>query len=184
MPKSTNQKDLIVRTALKLFANHGYSNTPISLIAKTAKVSQGLMYNFFKSKEELLKEMMMIGFADIHQSMTSYAEEKDPALAIERHVLKTIEIIKQHQEFWKLLHTIRLQEKVLTSMKKSFQEVFTNAASEFQKVFKKMGYKKPDLEATLFLAQIDGMVMLYLQDDTVPIDKLGQQLIGRYNQTN
>ena len=53
MPRSTNQKDLIVKTALRLFAKNGYSNTPISLIAKTAKVSQGLMYNFFKSKEEL-----------------------------------------------------------------------------------------------------------------------------------
>ena len=184
MPKSTNQKDRIVQTALKLFAKHGYSNTPISLIAKTAKVSQGLMYNFFQSKEELLKEMMMIGFADIHQSMVSYAQEKDPVKAIELHILKTIEIIKQHQEFWKLLHSIRLQEKVLGSMKKSFQEVVTATTSEFQKVFKKMGYRKPELEAILFLAQIDGLVILYLQDDTLPIDKLGQQLILRYTQTS
>jgi len=181
MPKSTNQKDGIVQAALKLFAKHGYASTPVSLIAKTANVSQGLMYNFFKSKEELLKEMMALGFADIHASMSSYAAETDPNKAIKMHVLKTVEIIKQHKAFWKLLHTIRLQEKVVTSMRKSFQEVVGNVSQTFQKVFKKLGYKNPELEATLFLAQIDGLVILYLQDETIPIDKLANHLINRYN---
>jgi len=181
MPKSTNQKDSIVQAALKLFAKHGYASTPISLIAKTANVSQGLMYNFFKSKEDLLKEMMALGFADIHASMTSYVQETDPNKAIEMHVLKTMAIIKQRKEFWKLLHTIRLQDKVVTSMRTSFQEVIGNVSQSFMKVFKKLGYKNPELEATLFLTQIDGLVILYLQDDTIPIDKLAKHLINRYN---
>jgi AcrR family transcriptional regulator len=180
MPKSTNQKEQIVKTALKLFAQHGYASTPISLIAKTAKVSQGLMYNFFKSKEELLKQMMQMGFNDIQQSMISYDKETDPHAAIKVHILKTIEIIKQHKEFWKLLHTIRLQGKVSSSMQKSFQEVVANVTLTFQKVFKKMGYKNPELEAILFLTQIDGLIILFLQDENIPIDKLGQQLINRY----
>lgn len=180
MPKTTNQKELIVNTALKLFAKHGYDSTPISLIAKTAKVSQGLMYNFFKGKEALLREMMAIGFADIAQSMNSYQKDIDPQLAIELHILSTIQIIKQHQEFWKLLHAIRLQGKVASSMQKQFQEVVIAVTSTFQKVFKKLGYKNPELEAILFLTQIDGLMILYLQDNNTPIDKLGQQLINRY----
>lgn len=180
MPKTANQKELIVNTALKLFAKHGYDSTPISLIARTAKVSQGLMYNFFKGKEALLKEMMAMGFADIAQSMTSYEKEMEPRQAIALHIQSTIQIIKQHQEFWKLLHAIRLQGKVASSMQKQFQEVVKNVTSTFQKVFKKLGYKNPELEAILFLAQIDGLVILYLQDNNTPIDKLGQQLINRY----
>lgn len=180
MPKATNQKDLIVNTALKLFAKHGYDSTPISLIAKTAKVSQGLMYNFFKGKEALLKEMMAIGFADIAQSMNSYQKEIEPQLAIELHIHSTVQIIKQHHEFWKLLHAIRLQGKVASSMQKQFQEVVQNVTSTFQKVFRKLGYKNPELEAILFLTQIDGLMILYLQDNNTPIDKLGEQLINRY----
>jgi AcrR family transcriptional regulator len=56
MPKTENKKEAIVVAALKLFATHGYASTPVSLIAKTAGVSQGLMYNFFNSKEALLHE--------------------------------------------------------------------------------------------------------------------------------
>jgi AcrR family transcriptional regulator len=180
MPKSTNQKEIIVQTALKLFAQNGYDRTPISLIAKTAKVSQGLLYNFFKGKDDLLREIMAIGFEDINRSMTSYQQDATPEQAIEAHIKKTIAIIKQHKQFWTLLHAIRLQGKVSKVLQKQFQETVAFVTASFQKVFKKLGYKNPELEAILFLAQIDGLVILYLQDETIPIDKLGQQLINRY----
>ena len=180
MPKASNQKDLIVRTALKLFAKNGYASTPISLIAKSAKVSQGLMYNFFSSKEELLKEMMAIGFRDISQSMAGYKETKDPKEAIRAHIRKTIEIVKMNQEIWKLLHTIRLQEKVAVTMRKQFQLVVAGITSTFTGVFKKLKYSNPQVEALLFLAQVDGMVILFLQDNNTPIDEMGEQLIQRY----
>jgi AcrR family transcriptional regulator len=180
MPKSTNQKEIIVKTALKLFAERGYDRTPISLIAKTAKVSQGLLYNFFKGKDDLLKEMMAMGFQDISQSMTSYQTDPTPEQAIETHIKSTIKIIKQHKEFWTLLHAIRLQGKVPKVLHKQFQGTVQFVTASFQKVFKKLGIKNPELEAILFLTQIDGMVILYLQDEETPIDKLGQQLINRY----
>jgi AcrR family transcriptional regulator len=180
MPKATNQKDLIVRTALRLFAKNGYASTPVSLIAKTAHVSQGLMYNFFSSKEDLLKEMMAIGFRDIQLSMTSYQQLKDPNEAIAVHIRKTIAIVKQNKEIWKLLHTLRLQEKVAVAMRKQFHQVVTGVTATFQSVFKKLGYAQADLEAVLFLTQVDGLVILYLQDNTIPLDQLGEQLIKRY----
>jgi AcrR family transcriptional regulator len=180
MPKLTNQKEIIVRTALKLFAQHGYTSTPISLIAKTAKVSQGLLYNFFKGKDDLLKEMMLMGFRDISESMIPYQQEITPEEAISNHIKSTIKIIRQHKEFWTLLHSIRLQGKVSKILQKQFQETVQYVTDSFQKVFKRLGYKNPELEAILFLTQIDGLVILYLQDENTPIDKLGQQLINRY----
>lgn len=179
MPK--NQRDQIVKTALRLFAQRGFDNTPVSLIAKTAGVSQGLMYNFFKSKEALLEEMMGRGFAHIEESMRSYVEVQDPREAIRTHIEATISIIKKNKEFWKLLHTIRMQGKVLESVGSRFQEVVAQVAKTFEHVFKKLGVENPGLEALLFLSQIDGMVILYLQDEkNVPIDQLGQQIIKRY----
>jgi AcrR family transcriptional regulator len=180
MPKNTNQKDLILRTALKLFAKNGYASTPISQIAKTAKVSQGLMYNFFSSKEELLKELMALGFQDISQSIAGYKELKDPKEAIRVHIRKTIEIVKQNKEIWKLLHSIRLQEKVAVTMRRQFQQVVEGIAATFADVFRKLKYPQPGLEALLFLTQVDGMVILFLQDNNTPIDELGEQLIKRY----
>lgn len=180
MPKSDNQKQLILETALKLFADRGYDATPISLIAKTAGVSQGLMYNFFQSKEALLHEMITLGFQDIQTSMGSYASIRDPAKAIQAHVSKTVEIIQEKKEFWRLLHAIRLQGNVLSAVQNQFTEIVAHVTKIFEGVFKKLKYPNPKLEAILFLTQIDGMVILYLQDNNTPIKKLGQQLINRY----
>jgi AcrR family transcriptional regulator len=180
MPKSTNQKEAIIKAALKLFARNSYASTPVSLIAKTARVSQGLMYNYFRSKEDLLKEIIALGFQDIKTSMKAYGESDDPRKNISNHVRKTIEIVEQNKAMWKLLHTIRLQEKVVIAMQKQFRQIVESVALTFRKTFKKLGYPNPEMEAVLFLAQIDGLVMLYLQDAEIPLNQLGETLIQRY----
>lgn len=49
----------IIRTACKLFANNGYHNTTIPDIARELNMSVGNLYNYFESKEELAKEVMI-----------------------------------------------------------------------------------------------------------------------------
>lgn len=180
MPKLDNKKQLILETALKLFASNGYNATPISMIAKEAGVSQGLMYNFYSSKAELLREMITHGAGDIAESMKAYSSIDDPREAIRVHVTETIKIIKKKKEFWRLLHAIRLQGGVLQDVDDLFEKIVSSVTKIFEKVFRQLGVESPKLEAQLFLTQIDGMVILYLQDEKLPIRQLGIQLIKRY----
>jgi AcrR family transcriptional regulator len=50
---SKKRQDL-VDTAIQLFAEHGFHNTGIDLIAQEANVSKKTMYHHFRSKEELI----------------------------------------------------------------------------------------------------------------------------------
>lgn len=52
-----DKKDQILETALRLFNEKGLDNTPTSLIAKESGVSVGTLFNTFRSKEELIKEL-------------------------------------------------------------------------------------------------------------------------------
>ncbi len=180
MPKTDNKKTVILETAMQLFATHGYASTPISLIAKTAGVSQGLMYNFFPGKKDLLREMIMMGSVDIGNSMEAYQKIKDPNEAIRTHVRLTIKIIQQKKEFWRLLHAIRLQGGVIQEVEDIFESIVSRVTIVFEKIFRKLEFSQPKLEALLFLTQIDGLVILYLQNNKIPIVKLGEQLIKRY----
>ena len=180
MPKIDNKRNLILETALALFAEHGYHATPISLIAKKSGVSQGLMYNFFKSKKHLLREMIQEGGADIAESMKSYSTVNDPKKAIQSHVTETIRIIKKKKEFWRLLHAVRLQGYVLEDVQDLFDGMVISVTKVFEKVFRDLKIENPKLEAQLFLTQIDGLVIMYLQNEKLPIDQLGKQLIRRY----
>ncbi|GAB2559455.1 TetR/AcrR family transcriptional regulator [Gracilibacillus alcaliphilus] len=54
--KKAERKEQIMRAALRVFADNGIKLTKISMIAKEAKVSHGLIYHYFDSKEEILYE--------------------------------------------------------------------------------------------------------------------------------
>lgn len=52
------RKIQIMKAALKVFAENGLKLTKISSIAKEAGISHGLVYHYFKSKEEVLYESL------------------------------------------------------------------------------------------------------------------------------
>jgi AcrR family transcriptional regulator len=49
-----DRREEIYQTALDLFTERGYDNTPLSLIAKTLGLSKGGLFHYFESKEHLL----------------------------------------------------------------------------------------------------------------------------------
>lgn len=53
------RKEQIKQAALKIFANRGMSGTKTSMIASEAGISEGLIYRYFKSKEELFTELVI-----------------------------------------------------------------------------------------------------------------------------
>lgn len=48
----------ITRAALQAFAEHGYAATRVEEVAKRAGVSKGLLYLYFRTKEELFKAVI------------------------------------------------------------------------------------------------------------------------------
>ncbi len=58
LTKKEQKKEKIIRNALLLFAKNGFYATTIPDIASTLKMSVGNMYNYFKSKDILAKEII------------------------------------------------------------------------------------------------------------------------------
>ena len=55
------RKKAILMTALQLFVEKGYHETKVTDIAAAVPMSTGLMFHYFKSKEELLAELVKMG---------------------------------------------------------------------------------------------------------------------------
>lgn len=83
-----NKKCEIVQAAYELFLENGYDNSSVKMIAERAGVAQGLMYNFFESKEILFDEVLSMAHDMFRVKMMAIAEEhKDspPEEYIERY---------------------------------------------------------------------------------------------------
>jgi AcrR family transcriptional regulator len=74
-----NKKDKILEAALEEFATKGYSRTTIVDIAQKAKVATGLIYVFFRNKEDLLWQCVK-AFIDpeIDRLIKTVSEIQDP----------------------------------------------------------------------------------------------------------
>jgi AcrR family transcriptional regulator len=56
--RKENRPQEITEAAFAAFAENGYSATPVEEVAKRAGISKGLMYLYFKTKEELFKAVV------------------------------------------------------------------------------------------------------------------------------
>jgi len=115
------KRALIMDTALLLFANRGYYSTTIDHIAKQAGISKGLLYNYFESKEALLKAIIRRSAAEAFDyfdiNHDGYLSEEE----FEIFVRRTATLLTEKQSFWRLLFQLLMQ----TEVRGMFIDLFT-----------------------------------------------------------
>lgn len=63
--RSMEKRDAILRASYELFCEKGYFKTNTAEIAKAAKVSTGIVYNYFHDKHDILKAVVTRYVADL-----------------------------------------------------------------------------------------------------------------------
>ncbi len=170
----------LVDAALCLFATQGYEATSIRAIASEAGMSLGLLYNYFKSKDELLEEIFRRGVADINASFVNLGEEQSAGSGIAQHIRHTVKLLKERKDFWRLLHGIRMQSAVVQQLMADMQAQTAIIEDRIKLNLVEAGIPFPDLEAKLLFASIDGMAHHFLLHDNYPIDDVASLLIMKY----
>ena len=61
----SERRDLIARTAVRLFAQNGYDRTSIREIASACGLNHATIYHYVGSKEDLMRLIVQIGFAEL-----------------------------------------------------------------------------------------------------------------------
>jgi len=113
---------LIMDVALEHFANEGYFRTTISHIARHAKISKGLIYNYFESKEALLKAIIHKSVNEVYKYLDidrdGYLSEEE----FEFFMRKVNVLLKEKRCFWRLLMQLLLQNDVREQFLQAFPE--------------------------------------------------------------
>ena len=87
--KKEEKREQIMQGALELFASKGFYNTTIPDIASLLKMSVGNMYNHFKSKDLLAKEIIKFISSYLGRKLRKINEEK---ISTKEKTTKIIEI--------------------------------------------------------------------------------------------
>ncbi|OFX24384.1 MAG: hypothetical protein A2041_09915 [Bacteroidetes bacterium GWA2_31_9b] len=167
---------------LELFANEGYYQTSISTIAKRAGISKGLMYNYFDSKDELLKAIVFNGMDSLIQFFDTNQDgilTRDELLGF---ISNSITNIKENIVYWKLYFSLMVQPNVI----KLFENELIAMIDPFFKMlyiyFESEGYDDPNAEVRFFQSLLDGVGLSYVSDpDNYPIDGVEKKIISMYS---
>lgn len=175
-------KNKIITTALQLFAKKGFENTSISDIAKTAKISKGLTYNYFSSKDELLEEALLYILHKITFVLDGAANIKDPYARLEHFIRMNFSLLKQDPDLWKMFIVLTLQldgrSKAARILKEYWNSLFQNASA----IFKEMGHANYVEIAYQYGAMMDGLSIHYilLNDPSFPFEETLEKAIKLY----
>ena len=178
-----NKRRKILDSAIECFATKGYHAVSISELAAHAGVSKGLMYNYFKSKDELLKcifsEIMEVMMALIDKDQSGEIDKKSLLQYFER----LISHLKSNLILWKMYMAIFSQPAVQLILSEEIQAASTRPLEMVERYFKKQGYKKPGLEVAFLSTLISGITYEYIADpEHYPLDQIKKRIISLYFQ--
>ncbi len=170
----------ILEAAFQLMAKYGYEATSISQIATEAGVSKGLMYNYFDSKEDLLRALLNDAFAEADELMAKIIDE-DPKVTIENMLRWFFTELRERPEHWRLITELALKIDKFDFVKEMVKGKFIEYVNFFGGLLEQIGFENPREEAQCIAGLFDGIGVQYLViGKNYPLDKMEQFLIEKY----
>lgn len=174
------RRDSIIQTALQLFAEQGYDNTSIAQIAKEADISKGLIYNYFDSKEHLLKEVINEGYNYFPMVTKPLEEGVSPDEAFLQTLNGLRDSLKTHRTFWKFYAELLLQLFRNEELLQKFAADFEGFLTHFINLMQEMGVEDPEMEGRKLAAALDGVLLHSLFYESYPVDGIFDNIIKSY----
>lgn len=93
----------VIQAAKNCIIRNGLSNLSIKNIAAEAEISTGIIYHYFKNKEELLLQILKDSFQKSHdQVMKTVTPIHDPLDKLFKHIENINAVPKENREFYQV----------------------------------------------------------------------------------
>jgi len=177
------RKEEILDAALHIFAEEGYHSASVSKIASRAGISKGLMYNYFKGKEEVLISLANELF---DYAMNTLRIQPDEVFTDERFreiIELSIDIPLNEPQRWKLYMSFAFQSDVTQVLMEEMLPKTVSYMQSMQAYFQQKNVDDPIAWMRYFSAALDGVQMHCLLDpENFPAEKAKQYLIKQFTE--
>ena len=171
----------IMDVALELFEDNDYAHTSISQIATKAKISKGLMYNYFKSKDDLLLNLVEDGMGAMFDL---FDQNKDGVLTRDEFIYfinESFNLMNQDRRFWKLYFSLMVQPTVWKIFEKNLNDIIAPLIQMMTNYYKEKGSENPEIEAVMVGALLDGIGFNFMfNPDLYPLEEVKKMVIERF----
>ncbi|MBU0487894.1 MAG: TetR/AcrR family transcriptional regulator [Bacteroidetes bacterium] len=175
------KREAILDAGLNVFANKGFHNASMNEVAQLAGISKGLIYNYFKSKEDLLQEIMLDG---VNTLVPFFDPNKDGVLTREEFIFfvsESLDAVKKNREFWALYFALSLQPGIAKLIMEQMLKYLMPLMLMLVEYYKNKGEKDPEGLAMTAGAFLDGITMNYAANpEMFPIEAAKKIFIEKF----
>lgn len=179
-------KAKIREAAIELFMRKGYHATSIDDVSKHAGVSKGLLYNYYKGKEELLGAMVEARIGELIQVMEKAEALESPAEQLKHIVEGAVDNVRRSPEVFRFYLHLQTQPEADETVAKYGKLLIEESARQFQiqcRMFEKLGASDPVARSLYFSSALQGiMLMISTYPDQFPVEAMKRQIIEDFCQ--
>ncbi|MGG4442671.1 TetR/AcrR family transcriptional regulator [Brevibacillus fortis] len=177
-------KDKIHAAAMTLFIKKGYHATSIDDVAKQAQISKGLLYNYYKGKEELLAAMVQVRIEEVKEVMEAAMKLATPSEQLRHIVEGALDNVYERPDVYRFYLNLQTQpedDRVLASYREQLNEESRRQFEVQCQIFQQLGVKEPRLRSLYFSSALQGaMLMMTTYPDGFPVEEMKEQMIREY----
>ena len=113
----------IIRAALKIFSQSGYTPALLDDIAGEAGIAKGTLYLYFKDKEDLFHSTIMSIIYDLEELLKkTFSEDRGPLAMLENMARMQLDFFIQNRQFFTIYQAV-LNYNLLSNYTSLFEEI-------------------------------------------------------------
>ncbi|MFZ1750448.1 MAG: TetR/AcrR family transcriptional regulator [Saprospiraceae bacterium] len=158
-------KELILNASKKLLLKYGQDGLSIRKIAKAIEYSPATLYLYYKDKDEIMHELMEVGFSVMGKYMMESYQEPNPAKRI--HMIGTayIKFGMENKYWYDLMFNSDKQMKLIEKCREEWDQgmqMFDYLANTCQEAILHLGMKdvEPRILALHLWSAVHGLINL------------------------
>ncbi|HEX3158519.1 MAG TPA: TetR/AcrR family transcriptional regulator [Gemmatimonadaceae bacterium] len=174
-------QERLERAALVVFARAGYAGATVRDVAREADVAQGLLYNYYRGKQDLLAAVFRRSMAHVEASFAAADADADapPAERLARLVRAAFALVREHLAFWQLVYGVRQQPDLVAALGPELHAWTEGVRATLEEHLRAAGRPDPAVGARLLFAAIDGVAQHYALDPAgYPLDAVAERLVA------
>ena len=170
-----DKKEMIIRTAIKLFVKQGFENTPTSQISKESGVATGTLFHHFKTKEDLINAAYLF----VKKLAMDWYSPPDSKLSIKEQIRLTwragIEFGFKHRDEMEFLNKFSNSAYITKLSREEGQSIMEPLAVIFEQGIKKGVLKR--LDKMVIVYTYYGIFQAFL-NSIIAVNRLDDRIIS------
>ncbi|OFY41202.1 MAG: hypothetical protein A2X18_12660 [Bacteroidetes bacterium GWF2_40_14] len=183
-----NVKNLIVESATKYFSKFGFHKTTMDDIAKHLHKAKGVLYYYFKGKEELFNEVLKQELDTVKTALKKIVDrDKDPLFTLKEYMLTRLKLLNTAVNYHETLKADFFEKYLFVKdVREDFAEFERKQLTIILEKGKKEGYldvKNINSTVNIIMMVVTGIeIPLFLQNKYTEyentIDELSSMIVN------